>query len=221
MRKMFGGLGLAVVGSVLVFLYSSLYTADEETDKGGGSAKTGEIYVTSVEKIPVDEGAVKEMATIVLNDCIKVKEIQVIKLEGKTTLKYPVYVSKRGKEYPQFETLTKQASDEIEKAIKSGKPSKKTSKSISFKITNFSPLRSQSSRKVNASVDFNNAVRVSCGVMEGKRGPWISWPSRKDEETGKWKKQVLIINKKVKDVVEKSLLDKYRTAGSEESSEDE
>lgn len=181
-----------------------------------------EIYVTSVEKTPVEDGgAVKEMATIVLNDCIKIKEVQVIKVGGRTTLKYPVYVSKRGKEYAQFETLTKQASDEIEKAVTSGKPSSKSSKSISYKISNYSPLRSQSSRKVNVSLDFNNAVRISCGLMESKKGPWISWPARKDENTGKYVKQVLITNKKLKDAVETALKEKYQKSAGESSSDEE
>jgi len=205
MRKVFGlllGCLLAVSFAVPVFA-------------------AGEIYVTSVEKTPVtDGGAVKEMATVVLNDCIKVKEIQVIKVGGRISLKYPTYVSKAGKEYPQFEPLTKQAKDEIEKAVESGKPSAKSSKQISYKISKFSKFNRQSVLKVFCAVDFNNAVRIECKVMEGKKGPWISFPSRKPEGGGKWVKQILITNKKLKSAVEKALMDKYKTMGSE-SDEDE
>ena len=209
MRKVFG----LMLGTLSVFLaFSVLHVVPVSA--------ADEIYVTSVEKSPVEDGgAVKELATIVLNDCIKVKEIQVIKAGGRATLKYPVYVSKRGKEYPQFEVLTKQATDEIEKAVSSGKPSSKQVKAISYKISNFSPLRGQSARKVNVNIDFNNAVRVFCGVMESKKGPWISWPSAKNESTGKYVKQVLVTNKKLQDAVEKALLEKY-SAGSKESSEE-
>ena len=110
MRKVFG----LLLGCLLaVSFVVPVFAADE-------------IYVTSVEKTPVEDGgAVKEMVTIVLNDCIKIKEIQVIKVGGQVSLKYPTYVSKKGKEYPQFEPLTKQAKDEIEKAVSSGQPSQK------------------------------------------------------------------------------------------------
>lgn len=205
MRKVFGlllGCLLAVSFAVPVF------AADE-------------IYVTSVEKTPVEDGgAVKEMATIVLNDCIKVKEIQVIKVGGRISLKYPTYVSKAGKEYPQFEPLTKQAKDEIEKAVEKGKPSSSASKSISYKISKYSRFTRQSSLKVFAAVDFNNAVRIECKVMESGKGPWISWPSRKPEGGGKWVKQILITNKKLKDAVEKALMDKYKSSASESSEEE-
>jgi len=207
---------LAVLLTTSYFLLptSCLYAADE-------------IYVTSVGKVPVEDGgAVKEMATVVLNNCIKIKEIQVIKVGGRISLKYPTYVSKAGKEYVNFETLTKQAKDEIEKAVSSGKPSSKSSKQISYKISKFSRFNRPSALKVFCSVDFNNAVRVECKVMSGnskktgKSYELISWPSRKDEETGKYKKQILITNKKLKGAVEKALMDKYRAMGSESDEEE-
>jgi DNA-binding cell septation regulator SpoVG len=202
-------LGCLLAVSFVAVDVNQLYAADE-------------IYVTSVEKAPVEDGgAVKEMATIVLNDCIKVKEIQVIKVGGRISLKYPTYVSKAGKEYPQFEPLTKQAKDEIEKAIESGKPSSKSSKQISYKVSKFSRFTRQSALKVFAAVDFNNAVRVECKVMESGKGPWISFPSRKPEGGGKWVKQILLTNKKLKDAVEKALMDKYKSSASESSEENE
>lgn len=185
-----------------------------------GAYAANEIYVTKVKKVPAAEGSgVKEIATIVLNDCLEVRDIGVVKAEGMKTLKYPIYVSKAGKEYPQFEVLTKQAKDEIENAVFSGKPSSKTSKEISFKVSKFSKFTRPSSMKAFVSVDFNNAVRVECKVMESKKGPWISWPSVKDETTGKYKKQVQVINFKVKNIVEKSLMDKYSKMSSESSDE--
>ena len=206
MRKIFG----LLLGCLLAVSFAVPVFAENE------------IYVTSVEKTPVEDGgAVKEMAIVVLNDCIKVKEIQVIKVGGRISLKYPTYVSKAGKEYQQFETLTKQAKDEIEKAVETGKPSAKSSKSISYKIAKFSRFNRQSVLKVFCAVDFNNAVRIECKVMEGKKGPWISWPSRKPEGGGKWVKQILITNKKLKDAVEKALMDKYKAMGSESDEEDE
>ena len=228
MRKVFGLLlesGKLEVGSwkwnwKLGLVFAILLTTYYLPLTTAGLYAADEIYVTSVEKTPVEDGgAVKEMATIVINDCIKVKEIQVIKVGGRVSLKYPTYVSKAGKEYPQFETLTKQAKDEIEKAVEKGKPSSKSSKSISYKISKFSRFTRQSALKVFAAADFNNAIRIECKVMESGKGPWISWPSRKPEGGGKWVKQILITNKKLKDAVEKALMDKYKSSASESEEE--
>jgi len=177
---------------------------------------SGEIYVTSVLKSAA--GAVRTYG-IVLNDSIQVKDIRIDKADGRTTLKYPVYISRGGKEYPQFEILTRQAKEEIEKAVLSDKSSSKSSKQMSFKISDFSPLSGESSRKVNACVDFNDAVRIYCGVMESGRGPWISWPSVKNESGGKWLKQIVITNRSLRYAVEKALVDKYSEYNAESSEE--
>jgi DNA-binding cell septation regulator SpoVG len=179
-----------------------------------------EICVTNVEKKPVTNGgAVYEIATIALNDCIKVKEIQIIKVGGKTTLRYPTYVSANGREYPQFEPLTKQAKDEIEKAVLIGKPSVQVSKSVTFKISKFSRYRKKSALKVFVSLDFNNAIRIECKIMETDGEPWVSWPARKPIEGGQWVKQILIIDKKLQNDIEKALLQKYETIKSESDEE--
>ena len=174
----------------------------------------GEVYVTKVKKL----GPAK--ASVVLNDCLEVRDIAITKVDGKTVITYPTYVSKKGKEYPQFEVLSEQARAEIEKAVTTVKPSVKSSKSLMFKVSKFSKMKnSTSSMKAFVSVDFNSAVRVECKVMEGKKGPWVSWPSVKDEKTGQYLKQVLIINQNVKNVVENSILRKYKDSGSESADE--
>ena len=65
--------------------------------------------------------------------------------------------------------------------------------------------------KVFASVIFGDSVEIECKIMEGKRGPWISWPSRKDEASGKWKKQVVFKSKDYQKRVEEELLTRYKT----------
>ncbi|OQA90300.1 MAG: putative septation protein SpoVG [Elusimicrobia bacterium ADurb.Bin231] len=178
----------------------------------------GEIFVTSVKQVPAAaDSSGQGTVSVVLNDCVEIREIEVVKAEGVKSLKYPVYVSARGKEYPQVEVLTKQAKDEIEKAVFSNKASPTAPKTITFKISKFSIYNRPSSLKAFVSVDFNNSVRVEAKVMGGKRGPWVSWPSRKDESTGKYKKQILLVNKKVQTVVEKAILARYAKASSESS----
>lgn len=171
----------------------------------------GEIYVTRVSMEPLaDGGDVKGLATIVLNNCIKIQEIEVVETaDGKKDLKFPVYISSRKKVFPQMELLSRTAKEEIERAVFSGKPSDASARTISFKISKFQRYRGQSSLKVFVSVDFNKAIRIECKIMESRLGPWVSWPARKDENSGKYINQVQLINDKVRKVVEKAILDKY------------
>ncbi|OQA90299.1 MAG: putative septation protein SpoVG [Elusimicrobia bacterium ADurb.Bin231] len=180
----------------------------------------GEIFVTAVNKIASTKKGVPDTYRVILNDSIEVKDIVMEKSDGKTVIKYPVYTSARGKVYPQFEVLSEQASAEIEKSVKTGKPSATVAKSMTFKISKFSKLKRPSTLKAFASVDFNNAVRVECKIMGGKKGPWVSWPAVKDETTGKYNKQVSVVNKNVKKVVENSLLKRYAAADVETETDD-
>jgi DNA-binding cell septation regulator SpoVG len=54
--------------------------------------------------------------------------------------------------------------------------------------------------------------------MEGDRGPWIAWPSRKPQDSGTWVKQVIITNKALRDAIEKTLLKKYQDIRKESGS---
>ncbi|MDD5687015.1 MAG: septation protein SpoVG family protein [Elusimicrobia bacterium] len=181
-----------------------------------------EVYVTSIDKTPGESSGIKsDLTAITLNNKIKIKEIQIVKSGEKTTLKYPVYISKNGKKYPQVELLTKQVNDEITRAITTGEPSIKPVQPMTFKIAEFIPFKnSKSSRKANVSVDFNESVRISCGVMDSNKGPWISWPSRKSEDSGIWIKQVLVTDKKMREVIEKAIINKYKSLMSETSEEE-
>ncbi|MBN1384428.1 MAG: septation protein SpoVG family protein [Elusimicrobia bacterium] len=178
------------------------------------------IYVTNVKKIPVDgDGIKKIMTTIVLNKRIKVKEIQIDRIDGKTILKYPTYVSEKGKEYPQFEPLTEQAKEEIKNAVINGKASEKSSKKITYKISKFTRYNGKSALKVFCAVDFNNSVRVECKIMEGKDGPWVAWPSRK-LKNGERIRQV-VIKKKIRKFIEADLIRRYREMLTESSEEED
>lgn len=174
-----------------------------------------EIVVTAVEVAPMDEGPVKGLAKVVINDVLEISEIQVLKVGGRTSLKFPEYVSQKGKVYPQISVQTKQANDAILQAVETGKPSAGKAKAISFKVTKFSKFTRPSKLKVFAAVMFNDAIEVECKIMEGNKGPWISWPARKPDDGGrKWINQVVIKNKAVKDAIEKTLQERYSKMGS-------
>jgi len=195
---------------LLLFLCSCLFS--QETAK--------KLWVTSVEKTGTNE------YSITLNDLIVIKEIKVKKTKiGQreiVNLEFPTYISKRGKAYPQITVLDKTLQERIIKAITTStaeKPKEKVGEP-NFKISKFSPYKqSRSSLKVFASVVFEDSIEIECKVMEGKRGPWISWPARKDETTNKWVQQVSFSSKEYKKKVEQSLLSKYNV-GKVESTEE-
>ena len=178
------------------------------------------LWITSVEKTGPNK------YSITLNDIIVIKEIKVKKTKiGQReimNLEFPTFKSKLGKAYPQITVLDKTLQDRIIKVITTNtaeKPSGKVSEP-NFKISKFSPYRhSRSSLKVFASVVFDDSVEIECKVMEGRRGPWISWPARKDQTTNKWVQQVSFTSKEYKKKVEQSLLSKYNV-GKVESAEE-
>ncbi|MEA2081261.1 MAG: septation protein SpoVG family protein, partial [Elusimicrobiota bacterium] len=99
------------------------------------------LTVTEVEVTPVKgAGSTKAIATIVLNNAIKISEIKVKKISGRTKLKWPAYVNKRGKVYKQIKILDPDFERMVVKAIEKKEPSSKTSSRISYKISKYSPF---------------------------------------------------------------------------------
>jgi len=186
--------------------------------------KTLPLKVTSVEVTPVESaGSIKAIASIVLNNAIKISEIKVKKISGRTSLKFPEYVSKRGRVYPQVKVLDPAAEKEIISAVRKEEPSAETSNKISFKVSKFSLFnRSSSKLKAFCSVVFNNKIEIECKVMEGKWGPWISWPARPPDGGGKWIQQVEIKDRNLAKAIEKALVSRYEeeTGGSSEDDEE-
>jgi len=184
-------------------------------------AEEEKLIVTSVSKITGD------MYEIVLNDMIVIKEIKLKKTKiGQreiVNLQFPEYISKRGKVFPQVTVLSKDLTDRITSAIITSKVEQLPAPvEPSYKVNKFSPFRrSDSKLKIFASVIFANSLEVECKVMEGRKGPWISWPSRKDETSGKYLKQVVFKSKEYQKKVENDLLNRYKTSSSESSSGDD
>jgi len=208
-------MGLTVAGLTMVFLSSAAVGAEKKKE----ALDTISVTRVEVEPVEAEEGAVG-VAKVMLNECIVVREIKVMKVDDRTVLKFPEYTSKKGIVYPQIKFLKEEIRNAIVKAIETGKPSQEKLEQVSFKVTDWFRLRGAGKRKVNAEVTFNNAVAVSCGIMEGKRGPWIAWPSRPPEKgRGSWVKQIYIYDEKVKKAIEKLLLTKYEATLKEESEE--
>ncbi|MFH2070665.1 MAG: hypothetical protein ABIJ11_05575 [Elusimicrobiota bacterium] len=176
---------------------------------------TPNVIVTDIKK--TDRGH-KQSAEIVLNNLIRIKEIQVTREAGRTTVKFPAYISRKGRVYPQVKILSEELMDAITKTIETGEGTRVDALSgkTDFRINRFSPYRGKNSPlKVFASVVFNNALEIECKIMEGvsrKTGrpyKFVSWPSRKDDSSGRWLKQVEITQKHHRNKIEKALLNRY------------
>jgi len=204
--------GLSVAGLVVFLLSSAVLGAEKKKQD------LDAISVTRVKVEPVEnEEGVEGVAKVMLNECIVVREIKVVKAGDKTVLKFPEYISKKGIVYPQIKFLTEEARNTVVEAIETGEASKNKVEQVSFKVTDWFRLRGAGKRKVNAEVTFNNAVAVSCGIMEGKGGPWVAWPARPPEKHRRqWIKQIYIYDKEIKKAVEKLLLTKYEAMLQEE-----
>ncbi len=210
-----GWLGLTIAGLAIIFLTSG--TAGVEKSKE--ALQTMSVTRVKVETKDSDEGVFR-VAKVMLNECIVVREIKMMKVDNRIILKFPEYISKKGIAYPQIKFLTEEARKAVIKAIETGKPSENKLKQVSFKVTDWFRLRRTGKRKVNAEITFNNAVAISCGIMESKRGPWVAWPSRPPEKGGGgWVKQIYIYDEGVKKAVEELLLTKYQAMLQEEGEE--
>ena len=176
--------------------------------------KTLPLMVTDVDVIPVKgAGSTKAIASIMLNNAIRINEIEVKERAGKTRLKFPVYSSGRGKIYPQIKILDPALEKKIVKAIEAKSVSGDKSNKISYKISKYSPFtRGNSSLKVFCAVTFNGKIEIECKIMDKTRGPWVTWPARKPDGGGSWIEQVELKDKKLKSAVEKSLIKRYELA---------
>ncbi|MCS7227920.1 MAG: septation protein SpoVG family protein [Endomicrobia bacterium] len=193
---------------LLLLMWGVFFTFSFSQSQTQSGAKN--IYVTAVEKTSPNE------YSITLNDVIVIKEIKVKKTKiGQreiVNVEFPTYISKRGRAYPQVIIHDKEVNDKILKVLTTA-----TAENVKeiplpkFKLGKYSPYRqSSSSLKVFASVIFEDAVEIECKIMQGRYGPWVAWPSRKDETTNKWVKQVVFKSKEYQKKVEQEVLSKYK-----------
>lgn len=181
--------------------------------------KSQKLYITDVQKIKENE------YSITINNLIIIKEIKLKKTKiGQREIinvEFPTYISKRGRVYPQVVVLDKNLNDRIIKVITTGRPEivSEPLSQPSYKLGKYSLYKkSTSTLKVFVSVIFEDMLEIECKIMEGRRGPWIAWPSRKDETTGKWIKQVVFKSIEYQRQIEQELLNRYKV-GVEESTE--
>jgi DNA-binding cell septation regulator SpoVG len=74
----------------------------------------------------------------------------------------------------------------------------------------FREFDSPSGLKAVAGVIFDEAIEIECKIFDGENGLWVSWPSQQNARTGRWKKLVDIMNYKLRESVERALIDRYK-----------
>jgi DNA-binding cell septation regulator SpoVG len=166
-----------------------------------------EIAITEVKKNKTDGRTIYEIS---VNDCILIREVEVLVLGDKKTIKYPQYISQKKQVYPQIIFLTRQSKDAVRKAVFGGETGKYPKQNTKFKITRFSKFKKESGLKALCAVTFNSAFEVECKIIDGKNGLWVSWPSRKNTQNGQWVQQIVVTDKQLRENIECELLSRYR-----------
>jgi len=172
------------------------------------SVFAGEIYVTDVKSQNGPGGRVFE---ITINRSVIIKDIRLVNADREKLLEFPEYVSQSGHVYPQVVFNSTKTSDYVKFTVINNSVTPAGNCKTEFKITKFEKFLKKSKLKALASVSFNDELEVECKIIESKHGPWVAWPSKKSEKSGEWEKQVFVLDKKLREGVEKALLQRYKT----------
>ncbi|MBT9132065.1 hypothetical protein B9J77_04820 [candidate division NPL-UPA2 bacterium Unc8] len=156
----------------------------------------------------------KEMLEIILNDRIQVREIEIIgEFAGRTIIKFPAYISRRGSYYPCLEVLKEELQKEIIRAVESGESSDKRPGKLRWEITRLAEFTGHSRTRAHFSITFNDALRINGRIVERADGTvWISWPARPPQEGERgWQRQVEILDRTLRRSIEKALIENYES----------
>ncbi|HLD30144.1 MAG TPA: hypothetical protein VJC03_07360, partial [bacterium] len=208
------------------------YKKGEFTDSGGSIAQVPVEIVEGGKPVPVSISQVKvkkvsggnttALAEVVINNMLVISEIEVKNVSGRTFLKFPEYVSQKGKVYPQIKFLDPGIQDKILKAVQSEQPDSNPVNKASFRISKFSKFQREGSKlKYFVAVIFNDKIEVECKVMEGRSGPFVTWPARAPEGGGKWINQISVANKQVSKAIEKEIMGRVKEEESSSGGEEE
>lgn len=149
-------------------------------------------------------------AEIVVNDVLVIKEIRVDR-DGGMSLRFPEFVSRTGKIYPQMKLLLKQADDAIRKAIKTEKPS--LSK-IEWDFKNDLKLVKLEKHKTKGlyfgTVTFGDAIEVSCKFSRRAEKVKVSWPARPPAiKSARWVNQIYFKRRELRQRAEAVLVEQF------------
>jgi len=152
----------------------------------------------------------KNTYDIVFNNQIKIKNVVLEKVNDSYIIKFPTYISKKGKIYPQIKILTNELKEKIIDSILHNNIQQDNSE-LSWEIKKFYQYQKnkESNLKMFCSINFDNELEIDCKIMENKSGnTYVLWPSKKSF-TGNTNIKQVLIKKNLKEKIEKELLKRY------------
>ncbi len=143
---------------------------------------------------------------ITLNNALTIREINIVNVGGRTLLKFPESISKRGKIFPQVRLTSRQAREAVYSAVEKHAPSSHWGP-LSFEVSKVMRYGKKSSLKAFVSVVFGGGVEIESRVITGSKGLFVAWPARKSGS--QWVDQVTIDDPKIKSEVEAAIIAAY------------
>ena len=169
--------------------------ADQATTPTASSQS--ELSVTNVQK--EEDG----MYSATLNNAIVFKNLEIKKDDsGKELLFFPKMPGNEDRTYNIVYLEDRSIAGHIKDAIKAGKASGKgVPGAIKVTQVKWKALDRESKVKGFADVTLNNAITIKgCKLIDGKKGPWLAWPSVKKGK--EYDDLVFAIDKGVREIVE-------------------
>ncbi len=159
------------------------------------------LYITNIERQD-------NFINIELNEVLEVYNLKLNFINEKYSIVVPKYQGKVSN-YNYFSFLNRDFKDKIISSISKNvieQVNNDKNNDITYKLNKFNIINSKT-LKVTFSIIFNDLFEVNATVMNGKNGLWVQWPSLK--QNNKWKKLFVIKDKKLKDTIEKEIINKY------------
>lgn len=145
-------------------------------------------------------------AELTINNALTIREIGVLKVGGRTLLKFPESISSRGRVFPQVRLTSKPARETVYSAIEKRSASSRWDP-LTFEVTKVTRYGKKSSLKAFVLVVFGGGIEVECRVISGKSGLFVGWPARK--AGSRWVDQLTFDDYKLKGDVEAAIIAAY------------
>ena len=177
-----------IISLFVLFLASNLYSQI--------------LHITNIEKQD-------NFISIELNEILEICNLKLSSVNEKYSIIVPKYQSKTSN-YNYFSFLDRSFKDKIINSINNNiveQTDNDTRNDITYKLNKFNIINSNILR-ATFSIIFNDLFEVNATIMNGKNGLWVQWPSLK-QQNNEWKKLFIIKDKKLKDAIEKEIINKY------------
>ncbi|MDR0675802.1 MAG: hypothetical protein LBF97_02040 [Elusimicrobiota bacterium] len=139
--------------------------------------------------------------------------IEGIKFYSDGTIEFPYYLAKNKIKYISIIFIDKNLERHILDIIKKEKYLENNfefnTESVNFEVKKITKLETKGTRLANVDLLIDNKFIIVLGIMAGKKGKnkWIAYPAEKIDNY--YHNQIYFLNQKLKDRIEKNILEKY------------